>query len=374
MKTIVLGGYGNFGARIRRALASCPEIELVVAGRNERQAINFATSLSQMNERQVDAFGIDVAKDDLTAALRHCGVELVIHTAGPFQQQDYRVPFATAAANAHYIDLADSRRFVCDFSHTLTPAFDRAKRLAISGASTVPALSSAVINDLTTHWQRIDAIEFCIAPAHTAPRGIATLAGVLDYCGAPIQIWKNHQWIIQYGWAAPQHVTFTHLQPRLGALCDIPDLELFPAYYPDVHSVMFRAALEVRFAQRMLALLATLRRYGLIKQPARWAAFLNRAAKTLDFLGTSLGGMMVCVKGINADGKPIDRIWNIAADNDHGPEIPCMATILLARRLARQEISRTGAHACMGWLKLVEFQPEFLKWNMITDTMDRTGS
>ena len=42
MKTLVLGGYGNFGARICRALAQDPGIELVVGGRDLGRATAFA--------------------------------------------------------------------------------------------------------------------------------------------------------------------------------------------------------------------------------------------------------------------------------------------------------------------------------------------
>ena len=45
MKILVLGGYGNFGARICRALAGDAGIELLVAGRDERRATAFAESL-----------------------------------------------------------------------------------------------------------------------------------------------------------------------------------------------------------------------------------------------------------------------------------------------------------------------------------------
>jgi short subunit dehydrogenase-like uncharacterized protein len=56
------------------------------------------------------------------------GAELVIHTAGPFQGQDYGVvAAAVAAAGAHYIDLADGRRFVCDFPAALDAAFREAR-------------------------------------------------------------------------------------------------------------------------------------------------------------------------------------------------------------------------------------------------------
>jgi hypothetical protein len=73
---------------------------------------------------------------------------------------------------------------------------------------------------------------------------------------------------------------------------------------------------------------------------------------------------------VSAEGVTTRRSWHIAADHDHGPEIPCMAAILLARRLARNEISAVGAYACVEWLALADFESEFSKWGMVTDMMD----
>ena len=328
MRTLVLGGYGNFGARICRALAGGEGIALLVGGRDAQRAEAFARTLGG------DARGvrIDVQAEGLAQSLRGLRVELVIHTAGPFQGQAWRVAQAVAQAGAHYIDLADGRRFVCDFAAALNPAFRAAGRTAISGASTVPALSSAVVDHLTAGWTRIHRIDTCIAPAQGAPGGEATLAAVLGYCGAPIPVWQAGQWVDHPGWASPETVRFARMRPRRGALCDIPDLELFPQRYPGVQTVMFRAA--------------------------------------LDAFGSALGGMVVRVEGVDAQGAETRRAWHIAADHNHGPEIPCMAAILLARRRARGEALASGAHACAGWLTLTEFEPAFARWGMLTDVVD----
>lgn len=363
LKTLVLGGYGNFGSRICRALAGDPSLQILVGGRDHHRATMLAKELGQ------GAIGvaIDLNSPEFTQILRQLGVELLIHTAGPFQQQAYGVAQAAASAGAHYIDLADGRRFVCDFPQATDTAFRTANRIGITGASTVPALSSAVVNDLCKGWQRIDVIDTCIAPAQTAPRGQATLAAVLSYCGESIPVWNNGQWQLQRGWSAPSEVRFARLRSRLGAICDIPDLELFPAQYRVSQRVMFRAAVEVGLAQRVFAVLATLRAWGVIAQPAKLAGLLNNSARALDFLGSSLGGMVVRVEGLDASGHLARRAWHIAADNDHGPEIPCMAAILLARRLAKRQKMAAGAFACMGILQLGEFEPEFARWGMVTD-------
>lgn len=365
MRTLVLGGYGNFGARICRALAADPSIRLLVGGRDESRARALAGELGPGTE----GIAVDLAAPGFSAVLQRLGVELLIHSAGPFQGQSYRVALAAARAGAHYIDLADGRRFVCDFPAALDASFRAAGRVGISGASTVPALSSAVVEELTRHWRAVDSVDICIAPAQTAPRGKATLAAVLSCCGEPIQVWDEGRWQARRGWAGPARVRFARMRSRLGALCDIPDLELFPARYGVANRVMFRAALEVGVTQRAFAALAALRTAGLLKRPAKLAAPLHAVAKAFDVLGSALGGMVVGVEGDDAAGRRVRREWHIAADNDRGPEIPCMAAILLARRLACGRSMAPGAHVCMGLLGLDDFRPEFERWDMQTDLL-----
>ncbi|BEP64327.1 saccharopine dehydrogenase NADP-binding domain-containing protein [Variovorax sp. V213] len=370
MKILVLGGYGNFGARICRALAPDAAIELMIGGRDLQRATRLAQSLGG----EARGVRIDIRSGDLVESLCGLGAELVIHTAGPFQNQDYRVPHAVAAAGAHYVDLADGRRFVCDFPAALDAAFRGAGRTAVAGASTVPALSSAVVDHLAAGWRSLRSIDTCIAPAQGAPRGIATLAGVLACCGEPVQVWRDGGWTGRPGWAHPTTVRFARMKPRRGALCDIPDLELFPARYAGVQSVMFRAALEVGLAQHAFAFMAFMRRAGLLRAPQKLAPLLHSAGGVLDALGTALGGMVVRVEGTDGQGAALRRAWHIAADDNHGPEIPCMAAILLARRLARGDALPIGAHACAGLLTLPEFEPEFARWGMVTDVIDEASA
>lgn len=370
MRVLVLGGYGNFGARICRALAGDASIDLLVGGRDATRAAAFAAGLNQSAGGNAAGLAVDWQGSHFAQALRAHRVDLLIHTAGPFQGQNYAVAQACAQAGVHYIDLADGRRFVCDFASAMHASFVAANRIAISGASTVPALSSAVVDFLCRGWQRVDSIDICIAPAQTAPRGVATLEAVLSYCGAPVQVWRKGQWQSEMGWAHPQCVEFQRLKPRLGAVCDIPDLELFPAHYGVQGRVVFRAALEVGVSQWAFAVLAWLRQRGWLKNPSSLAGLLNAGAKLFDPLGSALGGMVVRVAGMNGDGALAKRAWHIAADHDHGPEIPCMAAILLARRLAAGEAMPHGARACVGLHALPEFTPEFAKWGMVTDVVE----
>jgi NAD(P)-dependent dehydrogenase (short-subunit alcohol dehydrogenase family) len=367
MNVLVMGGYGNFGARICRALATDSSMSLQICGRDLNKAQTLARELG------ATAGSLDTLAPDLAEQLQRRKAELVIHTAGPFQAQDYTVARAAARAGAHYIDLADGRRFVCDFAGQLDALFRAAGRCALTGASTVPALSSAVVDQFASHFHGLDSIDICIAPAQEAPRGRATLAGVLSYCGEPIRVWREGRWQFQYGWAHPGIVRFARLKPRRGALCDIPDLELFPARYEPVRSVTFRAALEVPVTQRVFAVISWLRRHRWIDSPAGLAALLYRAGGIFDWFGTPEGGMVVRLAGHGREGRHLRLAWHITAGEHHGPEIPCMAAILLARRLASGENLPDGARSAMGLLSLQEFAPEFDRWGMITEWHEETG-
>lgn len=91
---LVLGGYGFFGTRICTALAGNQDIHLLVAGRDAASARAWAAQLG-LPPRQ--ALALDAAAPDLARRLAELGVDTLIHTAGPFQGQDYHVARAAIA-------------------------------------------------------------------------------------------------------------------------------------------------------------------------------------------------------------------------------------------------------------------------------------
>jgi hypothetical protein len=137
---------------------------------------------------------------------------------------------------------------------------------------------------------------------------------------------------------------------------------------------MFRAALEVGATQSAFAALAAMRRLGMPLGGRMLPALLHRAGKVFDLLGTPTGGMVVRLRGEGREGAPLHLAWHITAGGHDGPEIPCMAAILLARRLARGEGLPVGARPCMGLLALFEFAPEFARWRMTTEVVEEQGA
>lgn len=358
-RVVVIGGRGNFGARIVRALCAQQGTEVLVAGRR-------AEGDGPGNCRAVV---LDIGSDHLAADLAALSPLLVIHCAGPFQAQHYQVAQAALRAGAHYLDLADGRNFVAGFGKANDALARSCGRVALSGASTLPALSSAVVDHLAADLTAVESIEAAIAPGQRAPRGVATLQAVFSYLGTPVKVWEEGGWRIRTGWMDLRRIPLS-FGTRWGALCDVPDLELFPQRYPSLRTMRFHAALEFGAQHGLLWLLAALRRSGMPLPMDRWAKGLHRAAGWFDGFAGQLGGMRIGVKGLRADGQRIARTWQLTVPAIDGPEIPCMAAILVARRILSGESLPAGAAPCAGLLTLEDFAPEFARWNIHTEIRD----
>lgn len=355
MRVVVLGGAGNFGARIIRALAPDSSLQLLAASRHGNR-VPGAEAVAPLH--------LDIWAADFAQQLAAASPDVVVHCVGPFQGQDYRVARAALQAGAHYVDLADGRDFVAHFADSLDAPASSTGRTAITGASTLPALSAAVVDALATDMERIETLEIVIAPGQKAPRGAATLAAVFSYLGRPFQSWRDGRWQPVHGWMDLRRVPLD-VGMRWAAACDVPDLALFPQRYAPVQTVHFHAALEIGIEHFALWFLAGLRRMGLPIPMARWAPALDRHAGWLDRWGGPWGGMSVRVCGF-LGGQKIERTWQLTVPALNGPEIPTLAAILLVQRLARGEALPSGASACMGFLTLADFAEPFKRWDIRT--------
>jgi len=257
---LVIGGTGQFGARISRRLAKLQSIELLISSRDQGRAEVLAQEIQSSNPNAtVSGIALDQRSADFESDIKKLVPFIVIHTTGPYQGQDYRVAEACIAVGSHYIDLADGRQFVDNFK-TLNDAARRSGVLLVSGASTLPGISTAVIDVLKPKLNHIDGIEISIAPAHQTPRGPGTVAAVLSYCGQPFRILKDGNWQTIYGWQNMRVQKHPALGRRLSGACDVPDLSLLPEYVPGVKDVSFHAALEASWEQISLWIMAWMTR------------------------------------------------------------------------------------------------------------------
>lgn len=348
---LVLGGYGNFGAHISRALAGDANIRLLIAGRNLEKAQRLAVELGLPARR---GQYLDAEVTTLANELQAMAANTVIHTAGPFQGQDYRVARACIEAGCNYIDLADARAFVTGISALDAPA-RAAGVLVTSGASSVPALSAAVVDGMLPEFSRIDTIRHAIVSGARTP-GLATMQAVLGYCGKPFMRLEDGVRLGVHGW---QDLHLRQYPEPIGlrwlGSCDVPDLALFPQRYPEVRTVTFHAGLGIPVSHLSLWALSWLVRWGWIDNLAPLAKPLRWLSRGLERLGTGNSAMHVEVSGIGKKGVPLTRTWHLVAGSHHGPNIPCGAAIALARKLASGDSMPAGAMPCMGLVTLDEY-------------------
>jgi hypothetical protein len=348
MKVVVLGGYGNFGAVIAAMLARDGRFDVVVAGRDAEAAARFATGIGATGAR------LDARDPQLRTQLANCSPDLVISTAGPFQGQDYGVARAVLACGAHYIDIADGREFVCGFGALDGEARERGL-LAVSGASSVPALSAAVVDRYAGEFEALDEIDIVISASSKVP-GLATTEGVLRYCGEPMGRWVGGAWTVAHGWQGlRRHEFAASPMKRWICDCDVPDLQLFPDRYPGVRSVRFGAGVELAAVQLGLWALSGLVRTGVVRDASRYARPLRGVAVALQFLGSGRSAMSVRLRGTGRDGRGRVRKWELAAGGDDGATVPCLAAVALAKKMARGELTMRGAMPCVGLLSLDEY-------------------
>jgi saccharopine dehydrogenase-like NADP-dependent oxidoreductase len=347
---LILGAYGFFGSRIAEGLAKTPGLELILAGRD----LGKATALAyQLGFRAQNARAIDATDPKLAALLRKLGVHTVIHTAGPFQGQQYQVAQAAIAAGAHYLDLADGRAFVTGISALDAPA--RAAGVCVaSGVSSLPALSSAVVDRYAGHFAKLEHIAIGISSGARVP-GAATWRAVLGYCGKPFRVLENGAWKEAYGWLDRRTFVFPKpVGPRLLGRCDVPDLALLPQRYPTVKTVSFHAGFVSDTGHKLVEWLATQVRQGRLKSAAAFAGPLQRIGRWLEPVLSDRGGMFVRVSGPDDDGRLRTLTWQLLAYDNHGPNIPCGPAIALTQKIARGEVPEAGARACMGMLTVEE--------------------
>jgi saccharopine dehydrogenase-like NADP-dependent oxidoreductase len=348
---LVLGGYGFFGHRICASLASNTSIRLLVAGRHLDRALETARRLGLGTDQ---ALLLDANHNDFGHLVKESGADILIHTAGPFQQQDYGVARAAIEAGCHYIDLADGRQFVAGISALDDEARKRDVSI-ISGASSVPALSSAVVDRYQPQFTRLESIELAISSGARAP-GLATVQGIFGYAGRPFHYLNNGEWATAHGWLGLRRHRFPRpLGARWLSCCDIPDLALFPSRYPDVSTVSFEAGFASDLGHLVVWTLAGLVKAGVLPSASPFAVPLNRLSRWIEPLVSHRGGMFVRLTGIGHEGKPLRITWNLVAQNNHGPHIPCGAAVALAQKLCSGVRLPTGAMACMGLLSVEEY-------------------
>lgn len=341
---LIVGATGVFGSRLARLAAREPGVRLTLAGRRPGTLTALASELgcaSQPLDR------------DRVEARELEGFDAVIDCAGPFQGSHTRLIEQCIAARVTYIDLADGHDFVCSIGR-----FDATAKAAgisvITGASSIPALSHAVLDRLTAGWRCIGAIRVGIFPGNRAPRGRSVVEAILSYVGKPVRVFTDGEWSQLPGWALTGRVDCGAAGKRWASVCDTPEQELLVSRYRPTRSAEFVAGLELPILHLGLWLLSFPVRWRWLRSLRPAAGALLWIAERLRPLGSDRGAMIVDAEGRAAGGEPVTAKWMLDATTNLGPLVPIVPALALIRRLRDGWKPEPGAYPCSGILDLDE--------------------
>jgi saccharopine dehydrogenase-like NADP-dependent oxidoreductase len=359
LRVLVVGGAGVFGWRLVQGLLAYTTFDVIIAGRDEGRLTAAAQRCDALSIRpaRVRTLVLD-ARQATADCLRATGAFAAVDAAGPFQGSDYRLARAVIAAGIHYLDLADARDFVAGFAILDTVA-KQTGVVALTGVSTTPALSTAVLERLTAGWRSVERVEIAISPGNRAPRGLSVVRSILSYAGRPVRVFIDGQWSMRPGWGLTVRRVMPGLGPRWLSLTETPDLDTVPARFGVRSSALFRAGLEMSLLHLGLLAASLPVRIGLVRSIARLARPFRWMAALLDRFGTDRGGMIVEATGLDGQDEPVTATWSLVAESGDGPFVPTLPALAVLRALADGRIARPGASICLGMLPLEAIEAEF---------------
>jgi Domain of unknown function (DUF4166)/Saccharopine dehydrogenase NADP binding domain len=374
LNVLIVGGYGTFGGRIVELLGNEPRLTLTVAGRSLEKARAFCDAHSPAKATLVPA-AFD-RNSDLTKQLESFRPDILVDASGPFQaygEERYRVIEACIAQGVNYLDLADGSDFVAGVG-----AFDAAARDAgryvLSGVSSFPVLTAAVVRHLSPDMARVDAIRGGIAPSPYAGVGKNVIRAIASYAGQPVSLKRAGK--PATGYPLTEHMRFTVAPPgylplrnTLFSLVDVPDLHALAKLWPDAKTIWMGAGPVPEILHRALMVLAWLVRWRLIPSLSMLAPLMYWVTNHLRW-GEHRGGMFVEVEGSDESGKPLKRSWHLLAERDDGPLIPSMAIEALVRGALEGRSPLPGARAAVQELELIDYEKLFANRTIYTGVRD----
>lgn len=358
---LILGASGNFGSKIAKGLAKS-NIPIIIAGRKEHPLVNLNNELNKLNPSLSTKIAIFDVNIELLQQLAILKPAVVINTCGPFQAADYSIASCCIDLSIHYIDLADGRDFVSGFHDALDNKAKENNCLVISGASTVPCLTSAVLECYKGEFASIESLIFGITIGQKTDRGLATIKAILSYAGKPLKTIPGSLKTV-YGWQDIYQQTYPLLGKRWMANCDIPDLDLLPRYYGIQH-IQFSAGIESSFLHLSLWIVSWIVRFGFPIDLKNHAEMLLKASHLFDCFGSGDGGMHMIFSGKDNKGNRKTIKWFIIAKDGCGPHIPTIPAIILSRNLIQGKMNQTGAVPCINLVSLEDYLAELSNYNI----------
>ena len=271
----------------------------------------------------------------------------------------YRVVRAALALGIHYLDLADGSDFVKGIAKFDDEARARGV-FVLSGVSSFPVLTAAVVRHLSRGLAQINSISGGIAPSPYAGVGLNVIRAIASYAGKSVALMRDGKPAIGYALVEARRYTIAPpgrlpLKSTRFSLVDVPDLAVLPELWPGLRSIWMGAGPVPEILHRALNALAWLVRFKLLPSLSPLAPLMHWATNVLRW-GEHRGGMYVSVEGVRDDGVAVERSWHLVAEGDDGPFIPSMAAEAIIRHCLDGRQPRTGARPATSELELQDYE------------------
>lgn len=331
-RVIVLGGYGRYGRYIARALAELDDIQVIVAGRKPpgRYKANSAIHYQKLD-----------ANDEMSLKTALADVFLLVNATGLFTGDSrYNVARLCAQTGTHYVDLADNREHISNFS-SLAGEAEQQNVLLVTAAGVSPSLSALLADTLRPEFDRISSIRIYRSAGNRNPGGPASLRSLLEQIGSTVRVRQQGRWQNIDFWSNSQVVRFPKPIGRRRCFCvDAPELDALVERF-NADSVIYRTGFELSIYNLGLKLISSFRKNSGVRQPGKLARWLLRFAgltrglgRDNDVLGVILGG--------EKDGRQVEHGAYLVAREGAGLTIPCASALALVEKLLQQGIPASG--------------------------------
>jgi hypothetical protein len=376
LNVLIVGGYGTFGGRIVELLESESRLNVIVGGRSIEKARTFCNSRNKAKAQLIPAT-FD-RNGDLATQLAALRPGILVDASGPFQaygNERYRVIEACIERRVNYLDLADGSDFVAGVR-----AFDEAARAAnlyvLSGVSSFPVLTAAVVRHLSSGMVRVDTIRGGIAPSPYAGVGENVILAIAGYAGQPVALKRDGRVVIGHPLTENMRYTvappgYLPLRNTMFSLVDVPDLRALAELWPDAKSIWMGAGPVPEILHRALAACAWIVRLKVIPSLSALAPLMHFTTNHLRW-GEHRGGMFVEVEGTGESCAQLKRSWHLLAERDDGPLIPSMAVDALVRKTLDGRSPSPGARAAVQDLELDDYEKQFAGRTIYTGVRDDT--
>lgn len=357
MKILVIGGTGMFGSRLCDLLARDGHVVTIASrrkpqrtkrtfgGRSSVQNGHSSPDLSDFLHLEFDRNGPLIAFD---------AFDVIVDAAGPFHaygDDPYRIAKAAITAGAHYFDLCDNADF-CQGISVLSDVAKAANVAVYSGMSSVPAISSSVVDSLCDGQAPL-MIETAILPGNKAPRGRAVVESILNQAGLFYVEKQGGRDVRVRSWSAPRTYDLGP-DKRQGWRIEVPDQRLFSDHF-NCPTVTFRAGLELGVMRYGLGFFSFVRNKLGFKIHNWMVSVMMLGAKWLMPFGTDRGGMQVAVTTVQGS-EFICKTWTMWAEKGDGPYTPAIAIRAACRDLGGL---KTGAGPALSMISLPNIEACF---------------